>query len=408
MLQAHANKINAPMKRIANNSKTDTIKRSPTAIIASIAALSSAHYLLSNRSYDLPKPTGVYCVGTRTHHLIDHSRNEPHLENIHARREIMLQIWYPCKSPEKPQTYPHLQKSVPFLKQKIVQEYRIPEFLLNYAMGTLQCHAVPNADPLELNKKFPLVFFSHGLTGLVDLNSVHIENLVSHGYIVVGISHTYDNLVTIFPNGRIAQLWKGARRTPQEYAATMKICSEDLNFVMDCLPTLPLFETFDLERIGFFGFCGGGILGTRECQTTTTIKALINMDGWNPVIQECCAIPPAIPTLLFRHDSAIQLPDEISDTRNFIPLFNCMKKDTYLVSIKGSQHRDFSDIPFIKEASLDFYTRYFKTNTPIRASRISTIINEYIVAFFDTYLKGLETTVLKNKPKYPEVTLLRK
>jgi predicted dienelactone hydrolase len=50
----------------------------------------------------------------------------------------------------------------------------------------------------EGSARFPLIVFSHG-PGLATLAySIQIEELVSHGYVVAAIDHTYETFATVF------------------------------------------------------------------------------------------------------------------------------------------------------------------------------------------------------------------
>jgi hypothetical protein len=42
-----------------------------------------------------PPPTGPYEIGTLTYHWVDTQRGEVFSPDAHARRELMVQIWYP-------------------------------------------------------------------------------------------------------------------------------------------------------------------------------------------------------------------------------------------------------------------------------------------------------------------------
>ncbi|WP_240909054.1 hypothetical protein [Bacillus paralicheniformis] len=47
--------------------------------------------------FDLPKPDGVYSVGTKTFHLTDRDREETLTKNPHDKRELIVQVWYPAQ-----------------------------------------------------------------------------------------------------------------------------------------------------------------------------------------------------------------------------------------------------------------------------------------------------------------------
>src|SRR5260370_19396226 len=69
--------------------------------------------------------------------------------------------------------------------------------------GTIHSHAANNAVVVREPLKFPVVILSHGLGGSGFGYTSLIEHLVSHGYVVAAIAHTYAAGAVLFPNGRI-------------------------------------------------------------------------------------------------------------------------------------------------------------------------------------------------------------
>ena len=53
--------------------------------------------------------------------------------------------------------------------------------------------------------RYPTILFSHGWNGFAAQNSAQMVELASHGYVVLGIQHTYGAIVTVFPDGRVAK-----------------------------------------------------------------------------------------------------------------------------------------------------------------------------------------------------------
>ena len=75
-----------------------------------------------------------------------------------------------------------------------------------------------------------------------------------------------------------------------------------------------------------------------------------------------------------------------------------MSSGVYLLTVKGAMHNSFSDMPFIAPE------RY--SNIEINAARALLITNAYILAFFDSYLRGRPQPLLEgNAQMFPEVTL---
>ena len=67
--------------------------------------------------------------------------------------------------------------------------------------GEISSHAVDRA-PIASSTPFPVVTFSHGLGSTGFQYTVLIEYLVSHGYVVASIEHTYTAKAIWFPDGK--------------------------------------------------------------------------------------------------------------------------------------------------------------------------------------------------------------
>ena len=48
------------------------------------------------------RPTGPYGIGTTTYHMVDGDRSEVFASNPDARRELMVQVWYPARTHGSP------------------------------------------------------------------------------------------------------------------------------------------------------------------------------------------------------------------------------------------------------------------------------------------------------------------
>ena len=114
-------------------------------------------------------PTGPLAIGTTMYHLIDTQRTESHaLTAAHSYRELMVQIWYPAKG----------------LNRKMPVDNK------TYALAD-----VPLSDVAQ---QYPVLIYSHGLMGACNENTALCEDLASHGYVIVGIAHTYASALVNF------------------------------------------------------------------------------------------------------------------------------------------------------------------------------------------------------------------
>src|ERR1700752_991454 len=75
-------------------------------------------------------------------------------------------------------------------------------------LSTVRTNADDGAEPAGPQHSLPLVVLSPGFTSPRSTLTALAEDLASHGYVVVGIDHTYESFATAFPDGR------GAPRPP--------------------------------------------------------------------------------------------------------------------------------------------------------------------------------------------------
>ncbi len=133
----------------------------------------------------LPAPQGPYAVGTFDYSSIDHSRQERFAPE--RNREIYVQTWYPAEN-SVVNAYP---------LRSLWQELYAGDFdMVSFFSGYLthvDTHSHANA-PIAEGGPYPVLLFNHSLFGFTDHNTLLMEHLVSHGYIVFSISHPYQSM----------------------------------------------------------------------------------------------------------------------------------------------------------------------------------------------------------------------
>ena len=85
-------------------------RKRPLALIVAVGLglLGLALYftlLIALPVFHFPQPGGPYSIGTLTYHWVDTNRAEAFSADASARRELMVQIWYPAKA-ESPLSSP--------------------------------------------------------------------------------------------------------------------------------------------------------------------------------------------------------------------------------------------------------------------------------------------------------------
>ncbi len=134
--------------------------------------------------FNLPAPNGPYSIGTFDYTLVDDSRLERFApEN---NRELSVLVWYPsAKSTEE--KFP-----VRTLWQDVYSgDYDMLSFFTSY-LGQIDTHSQIES-AIAPGEKFPILVFNHGFMSPREQNTVLMEHLASHGYIIFSIAHTYQS-----------------------------------------------------------------------------------------------------------------------------------------------------------------------------------------------------------------------
>ena len=395
-------------------------------VILFLALISQFVFL---QAYEFPKPQGRFAVGTVAYHWRDIARKEPYESAEAKKRELVVQCWYPSKSERLSDDInsayylkeQYLKNTLPHLAKMARDCYGIPEFFINNVFKDVYVHAIPYAPIIEQQEKFPVIVFSHGLGSLNQAQTVFAENLASNGYVVFGINHSYDCLITIFPNGRVEQLnFRWDQNNQVEYLnKAIAVWAEDVSFVLDMLPVVNLQDQhhlltgkLDLAKIGVFGHSLGGGTMTKVCSQDKRVLAGVNLDG--PVFDGHMQNALNVPFMFLFAEGTLEKAskpfslkeikarnitlDEEALVRkafreNAIEMlhrsrFN--KNATYFLVLKNAGHYTFTDAPLVKYMSFffqwaDFFGFDIGSIEPLVALRIT---NAYLLSFFDTYVRG--------------------
>lgn len=331
-----------------------------------------------DRTTEFPAPTGPYQVGSTYRHWVDDSRREMLTEDPADKRDVLVRIWYPAEVPGDAEPMP----AVPFAAEQVPIINDGFAGLVDYldAIAAIQSHSSLDVPLAEADEPFPVVLFSHGLGGMPELHSLQLEELASHGYVVVATYHQYAS-AAVFPDGRVTTF----KNTIPQWGA------DDQVFVMDQLATLNEddpegFFTGRLEtsRFGVVGMSYGGDVADIVCRTDARCAAYVNEDGGGS-FQSGSDLPPA----MFMS----------ANTRAMRTLFNNWDGPAYFMNVATFGHGNFSDMPLWPDGN--------PTEALLGTAGAASpgLYHPYLVAFFDTHLKG-EPSPLLDGPSddYPDVT----
>lgn len=340
----------------------------------------------------LQKPGGAYKVGTMTLHVTDPNRYDPYAPAPSTRRELMVQFWYPAMPDPNASEAPWMD-SAEIIAPKIADWLGLPGFFLDH-LRLAQSGALINAEPLYADAPYPVLLFSHGYGGFRAQNTNQALELASRGFIVVGVEHTYAAVVTVFPEGRVAdhnpetlpegdseqESIRAARDLGMQWA-------QDLNFVLGFLldPTQPdngefPNEVIDANRVGAFGHSTGGGAVIEYCAGDPRCDAVLTMDPYmEPVSSEILETGLSKPAL---HMFSEQWSDA-DNTALFDHFFTASTGPKTSVRIEGTAHYDFSDLPLLTPLAHSIGLK-----GPLNGKRVTEIVNTLSVSFFEHAIKG--------------------
>jgi predicted dienelactone hydrolase len=394
----------------------------------------------------LPAPTGPSAIGRATYHWIDSTRAAFLDPRAGARREIMVDVWYPVAHNSTGGTEPYLPGLAVIrrsLGDSVARRRFAPEYQL-IESGRLTTHATSGGRASCPSGGCPVLIFSHGGGGDRSSYTAQYEDLASHGYVVAAIAHTFDTHLVVFPDGRAVRNMSEPRdSTPDDPALpvwrrelarearsqayvrrVLEVEAADIRFVVDRLTAISrdagsgLRGSLDVTRIGALGHSLGGESAARTCQLDARIKACLNQDGAMhnlPFSRDAAGKTMNQPFMYFtrrwlrpidpdtflvvmqmtRAENDSLLNDiESGPTR----LLSDMPGGAYRVSLnaRGITHMAFSDEPLLQAGD----------DSAKRADALRTlgVVQTYTRAFFDKTLRGMQATVLE-RPVSPDSTI---
>jgi hypothetical protein len=236
--------------------------------------------------------------------------------------------------------------------------------------------------------------------------------LASNGFVVVGVQHTYGAVITVFPDGTIAPnnpaaLAPDDTPTDEYEAIAYKLVHQwagDLGFTLEYMGELnnnsdsPFYQKLDLSRVGVYGHSTGGGAAIQFCGTDPRCSALLGEDPFmRPVSYE--VIDNGVTQPAFFMFSQRWADD--MDSRNnelFDRFYPHVQNSLGVVSIAGTAHYDFSDIPLLSPLAPQLGLK-----GPINGKRVTAIVNDYLVSFFEETLDGQALSLFDNPSPYPEI-----
>lgn len=420
-------------KTIPNTSRIDKVLGRLVSIIGLIA---TACLLYIFPVFDLPTPTGSLPVSTTTFHFTNNQQPDIFGTSGKSNRELMVQVWYPSEA--------STGKYVPFIPDTAIlpylaKNYSIPGFTFQH-LQYVSSHSYSESALSSAQTSYPLIIANPGNASSRFLHTSQAENLASHGYIVAVIDHTYNTFATKFPDGRITTSTTDNLFSPDHDYQTEranrdqlgKVLTDDVTFVLDQFQLLQsgsipsLFKgKIDLAHIGVFGHSIGGATAY-DASYDPRITAGIDLDGGLYRLHDRTGLHKPF---LFIHSESnfdqfnmvinhhIYTDEEIQRTGNSKEWFIQERENKKLelqqihetiasggqvLYIKNTEHLNFTDVQFVSPIF-----KMIGITGKIAPERASSIIDAYMLDFFDMHLKNKGGALMKGSDHtFPEATFV--
>jgi len=380
------------------------------------------------RGIPCPSPTGQHHVGRTSYHLIDASRPEIFSDDPDDVRELMITVHYPADKATRAPRAPYADAA---LARCFSQAFHIPSFVLSL----VHSHALETPPCQTRDGGLPVVIFSPGLGAPPLVYTATLEDLASHGFVVVSVSHPYSIAVTAFPDGRVVRSNEAglaaaaslnepgdsqAIAAPQEDVGA--VCVNDVRFVLDELGRLNredelLAGRLNLSAVGIFGHSLGGATAARTVQIDARFRAGINMDGTDFGVTAGTGISRPMMWLSSQiHNFDDAAPANARQTRAaFAEAWRTYEKrtnellqksaDGSRAVVRGTAHLTFaSDVTLVASTwPWSWLVRGMDLGT-IPGRRAVLVVDACIVAFFQRHLQGQSPPLLNDLAReFPEL-----
>lgn len=396
--------------------------------LASAAALAGLVFWWLFPTPCFAQPTGPYAIGTRTYAWTDHLRPEPFTSDRNDPRTLIVQIWYPASTTAgTPEAYLDNAPAIAALAARL----NIPTFALRN-LRYAPTHAFRDAEPAA--GRFPVLLNPTGFSGFRTASLFWIEELVSHGYIVIGLDQPGTSAATTMPDGRVISVMidkaefdrfmplaldKAGSHMPEMNGVALPggivpFLASDLSFVLDQVESLnendpKLAGHFDLDRIGVFGMSLGGYVGPEACRADKRFRACLVADaGQTSVVAEGGLSQPVM--IMTREAEVMRQeraqaggwpePEIARTLGSQRALFENNRADSIYLTMNRMFHINWTDAPIWSPIA-----DWLGLSGPVDPYEGFAQVNALSLAFFNRYLKGKDWNVSNAAKAFDGITL---
>ena len=367
------------------------------AITAGLMAAASLVFSWALPMFRLPAPTGKYPVGTRTLNLVDANRAEMHQAAKPGNREVVVQLWYPAATAK--------WKKAKYRRKK--ETTRRSSY-----QAVLDTHSLQDA-PVATGR-FPVIVHNSAWWGFRNRSTFMTQELASHGFVVVAVSHPYNSSYVELADGSVAHPdysldlgFSLARYIPMQERFAMAdeelaIQTADCRFVIDELekfdrtPGHPLQSRMRVERMGAYGYSFGGAVSVELAREDSRVTAALELDG---VLHGAAAAHGLNKPILMIDSPWMITPGEHTEDPRLAEtsrLWNIIAESKarllercggVRIIVDGMVHADFTDQIFMSPL------RRLSCRGSVAPKRVAHILNTYVVSFFQQTLLDQPSSV---------------
>lgn len=373
-------------------------------------------------------PTGRFPVGTTSWVVTDAARPDPFA--LGQPRQVRVVAWYPAVDVSDGRLAPYLREGIEEVRRfAALQQMPGAYEGLQKVFG----HGILDAPP-QGQDALPVLVFSHGYRAVPSAYTSLLEDLASHGYLVLSLVHPYEataatvadgtTVTAVDERGRlrpevqaVIDEWAGEDAVLARVTATddpdaqlrilrpylsalpktdaaLRRWVDDTRAVLDQLKSLPIATPAgrvaaraDLARLGVFGHAFGGIVAGQFCVEDVRCRAGLNLDG-SPQYGAMIDRPLNRPFLMVYSDRDQRAGASAS-------IYQRNTTTYYRVEVHQTLLPDFTDMGFwpgpLRERG------YFGPIAPATALGITRRVTR---EFFDRELLGRPSALLAGRDKW--------
>ncbi|KKY36473.1 putative paf acetylhydrolase family protein [Diaporthe ampelina] len=262
-----------------------------------------------------------------------------------------------------------------------------------------------------VNSELPILLFGHGFGGTRLIYTSQLEELASHGWIIVNVDHTYDAIAVEFPDGRVVPMNLPPDAGLEFVELSLETRAADYKFVVDSLSDpatlkrIPGLEGGDTklrtDAVGASGHSLGGAASAQAMANYSTFACGANFDGsmFGPVVQSGLG-KPFVQVAAQNHTR-----DNDPSWAEFWENVDGFKRD---FNLNGTVHVTFEDVTIYRDLlGENFPMDEGGLYGTLPGGRLLQIETEFMDAFFGYCLKGQDAGGLDQLLEdFPEVSVM--